>query len=167
MIVNHTSVFLELSLYTSATLYYTCITIVYLMFFWSDVFKIVSESLFWSHVLPDEFGFTRQTAVNIKPPHILPQPFKLLRIFRPIVNSCMCKVIFRIFQHICMNFISKGLFKIVAWMLTRQLMNMPAFLLFNIWSRDKIWTNALAYSKYGGGYAGINYWCKYSKYFEG
>ena len=29
MIVNHTSVFLELSLYTSATLYYTCITIVY------------------------------------------------------------------------------------------------------------------------------------------
>ena len=52
-------------------------------------------------------------------------------------------------------------------MLTRQLMNMPAFLLFNIWSRDKIWTNALAYSKYGGGYAGINYWCKYSKYFEG
>jgi hypothetical protein len=66
-----------------------------------------------------------------------------------------------------MNFISKGLFKIVAWMLTRQLMNMPAFLLFNIWSRDKIWTNALAYSKYGGGYAGINYWCKYSKYFEG
>jgi hypothetical protein len=119
-------------------------------FFWSDVFKIVSESLFWRHVLPDEFGFTRQTVVNIKPPHILPQPFKLLRIFRPLVNSCMCKVIFRIFQHICMNFISKGLFKIVAWTLTRQLMNMPAFLLFNIWSRDKIWTNALACSKYGG-----------------
>src|ERR1700691_4952062 len=144
MIVNHTSVFLIYQCYSILHMYQ------YLIFFWSDVFKIISESLFLGHVLPDEFGFTRQTAMNIKSPHILPQSFKLLRIFRPIVNSCMCKVIFRIFQHICMNFISKGLFKIVAWTLTRQLMNMPAFLLFNIWSRDKIWTNALAFSKYGG-----------------
>ena len=143
--MNHTSVFLELSLYTSATLYYTCITIVYVIFFLSDVFKIVPEYLLWSYV-PDEFGFTRQTTVNIKSPHILPQSFKLLRIFRLIVNSCTCKVIFRNFQHIWTNFISKGLFKTVAWILTCQLTNMPAFLLFNIWSRDKIWTNALAYS---------------------
>ena len=167
MIVNHTSVFLELSLYTSATLYYTCITIVYLMFFWSDVFKIVSESLFWSHVTTWWVWLHMADRGKYKITAYPSQSFKLLRIFGPIVNSWMCKVIFRIFHHVCMNFISKGLFKIVAWMLTRQLMNMPAFLLFNIWSRDKIWTNALAYSKYGGGYAGINYWCKYSKYFEG
>jgi len=102
MIVNHTSVFLIYQCYSILHMYQ------YLIFFWSDVFKIISESLFLGHVLPDEFGFTRQTAMNIKSPHILPQSFKLLRIFRPIVNSCMCKVIFRIFQHICMNFISKG-----------------------------------------------------------